>query len=88
MMEKMIRERYYDDIKPEEWFTESVMWQTTRFRTFREFLEASGTGARTVSELDAVADGSALDAFVSRHSQFPSWKAFRSYAERRFFGCI
>ena len=83
-----IKTRNISSIEPEEWFTESVMWQTTRFKTFQEFLKKSRTGAKTVKELDSLSDSKSFNSFVAEHSQFPNWQAFRNYAELNFFDRI
>ncbi len=43
---RCIKTKSIESVEPEEWFTESVMWQTTQFKTFQEFLKKSRTGAK------------------------------------------
>ena len=83
-----IRTRPIATIEPEEWFTEDIMWQVTRFKTFQEFLRKSKTRARTVKDLDNLADSKSFNAFVAENSQFPNWQALRDYAKHKFFGYI
>lgn len=84
----MLHVKDFDDVVPEDWFTESVMWQTARCRSLSEFFAASRTGTKTFEEFDTFADTATRDAFVAERTLFSNWEEMRNYARDKYFGYI
>jgi len=85
----MRREKDIDYVVPEDWFTESVMWQMAGCHSLKEFLIASGTGVKTFEEFNNLPDVAARDAFVAKRTgHFSTWEEMCQYARDKYFGFI